>query len=709
MQQLQTKSILAKLMATENLTVEQRKVSTAYFDVKARTLVLPILTENLSSDVYDLFIGHEVGHALFTPHDGLIEASEKGLTQSVINVIEDARIERKIKSKYPGIRKPFVAGYNHLMSINFFGTQDVNINDYNFIDRANLYFKIGSSLSVTFKNDTEIDLINKISKTQSFDDVIELTKTVMDYLEQEQEQNLQEQQDEDDESYDESDEYPEFDEDEQDQDGDADSDDAEEEDESQDITNTPKQQKQIESETDTCFNNNISELFVSGDKEYYYANIPDINLNDIIVDYKTLWAKFRQWESINIPEGYNCFNYTFNCFENYIEKRNELFQNFRTNSIKTIKYLVKEFELKKNAQQLKRAAVSKSGELDMNQVYSYKFNDDIFKRITTVPNGQSHGLIIFVDWSGSMIDIIHETIKQLLEITQFCKLVNIPFECYAFTDYYSNTKQTPIENDIYAFDHVNLMNILSSRMSTNDYNYAARILLYVSQNFNGNICPNWFYLNGTPLNAAIMAATKILPKFKNDNKLQIVNSVFLTDGLSTKNHRIFFKDRFDDYRIGSGNRNIDTHRTEPKNEVMVIRHPKTKHQIAVTNPHKVRELTNAYITILKQVTNCNIIGFYLIPKNQSNRTLSELFYKTPIPTLDKIKSEFRKNNYKIMTNSGFDEYYLLRIEPNTHNTEIEIKPNATTKSIVKEFTNHNKYKMKNRIILDRFIKNISTN
>ena len=36
------KSYLAKLLATENISVEHKKVQTAYFDVKSRLLVLPI-------------------------------------------------------------------------------------------------------------------------------------------------------------------------------------------------------------------------------------------------------------------------------------------------------------------------------------------------------------------------------------------------------------------------------------------------------------------------------------------------------------------------------------------------------------------------------------------------------------------------------------------------------------------------------------------
>ena len=64
--QHEIKSQLAKLLATEDLVVEHKQVETASFNVETRVLVLP-LWEKASNSVYDMLVGHEVGHALFTP------------------------------------------------------------------------------------------------------------------------------------------------------------------------------------------------------------------------------------------------------------------------------------------------------------------------------------------------------------------------------------------------------------------------------------------------------------------------------------------------------------------------------------------------------------------------------------------------------------------------------------------------------------------
>ena len=67
---LQTsKSILAKLLAAENITVSHQNIKTAMFNLKTRTLVCPVW-KDMDGDLYDLLMGHEVGHALNTPEAG---------------------------------------------------------------------------------------------------------------------------------------------------------------------------------------------------------------------------------------------------------------------------------------------------------------------------------------------------------------------------------------------------------------------------------------------------------------------------------------------------------------------------------------------------------------------------------------------------------------------------------------------------------------
>jgi len=105
------KSQLAKLLATEDLVVEHKKVETACFNVHTRVLTLP-LWERASGTVYDMLVGHEVGHALYTPDEDWTKNVKVPL--QFVNVVEDARIEKLMKRRYAGLAKTFFGGYKEL-------------------------------------------------------------------------------------------------------------------------------------------------------------------------------------------------------------------------------------------------------------------------------------------------------------------------------------------------------------------------------------------------------------------------------------------------------------------------------------------------------------------------------------------------------------------------------------------------------------------
>jgi hypothetical protein len=678
---LQSKSILAKLMATENLIVEQRKVRTASFDITSRILTLPILDNNISPELYDLLVGHEVGHALYTPSELLIKSRALKLTHSVLNTIEDVRIERKIKSKYPGLKQPFIKGYKDLVEKNFFGTKDVDLNDLNFIDRTNLYFKLGVSSNLIFSKPIEIELINNIELAETVEDVLTVTKKVMNYLKDERDekkQNQPEEECENDDSYDDE----------------SDSQNKETETyEDTDEEGNAEGSDEVEALTDKIFQENQTKLFSEDNKEYYYGNIPDIDLSEIIVTHDIIWNQHKEWAN----------NYWLDSYE--IKDQHINFQKFRNDSKKVVAYLVKEFELKKNAEQLKRASVSKTGELDMNNIFSYKFNDDIFKKISIVPGGKSHGLVMFLDWSGSMKYNLENTVKQLLNLVMFCKQINIPYEVYAFTTQYSHRYTQPFkEGDLDGFSGVNMLNLLSSKMTTQQFNYAVTTLLYSARN--SWDVPQFLRLGSTPLNAAIITAMKLVPKFKKDYKLQIVNTVFLTDGVSDNVNKVFYTDGIHK-RLGTCDRDYDTYQPGKMRKTLIIRDPKTKHQEIIKDIYDNRSTTTAYLNLLKSTTQCNVIGFYILSKRDLQNELENLFKDTI--NFDKIKSEFRINNYKIVDNAGYDEYYLLRAEGLNiaNDAEFTVKENASTRGLVTSFAKFATKRTTNRVILNRFISMIS--
>ena len=182
----EAKSYLANLLATENLTVVHRKVKTASFDVKNRVLTLPIW-KHMSNDIIDLLVAHEIGHALYTKEDEWKSALDEGLPHSFLNVIEDARIEKLVKRKYPGIARSFVNGYRELIDNNFFGTKDKDVNQMLLIDRLNMHFKTSIVKSDVEFTTAEQLIVKKMENLETFNDVVVLARELSEYCKDEAE------------------------------------------------------------------------------------------------------------------------------------------------------------------------------------------------------------------------------------------------------------------------------------------------------------------------------------------------------------------------------------------------------------------------------------------------------------------------------------------------------------------------------------------
>lgn len=698
-QNFESKSILAKLMATENLTVEQRKVSTASFNVKDRILTVPILDKNISSQLYDLFMGHEVGHALYTPLEGLMRAYDEKVSASVCNVLEDVRIERKMKDKYPGLRTSFTKGYRELVEKNFFETDGVDLNQMSLIDRINMHFKGGPILGIKFDAEEQL-LLKEIESAETFDDILVLAKKISKIMKDRKEEQKTSGSPDPDGDYEveEDDEFGDYDSEFGDEESDEEGSDGEQDDnlevEGQDPSHGSdpmKDNEEIRSLTDDAYRQNQNKLFDASNQHYVYCNIPKFDLDEAVLDHKQLW-KLHKEEDRHNPQS------------------DELYNQLLRDNNKVVSYLVKEFEMRKNADQLKRASTAKTGELNMAKVFSYQFNDDIFKKITVLPGGKSHGLVMFLDWSGSMSDHIFNTVKQLLALVMFCKKVNIPYEVMAFanSDYERTFKQHHqkiTKNDL-AFGHFRLLNLLSSRMSASEFKYAATELVGMS-NYYGYV-PHWMSLNSTPMFQAIITAMDLIPEFQKKYRLQVVNTIFLTDGEADRCYGTYNTRKQDgglqlmDFSEIINRQNsayVDRRQIN-----LVVTDPVTKNQETVNLSKDREQMTHALIRLFKARTGCNVIGFYVLSGREFTRHGLNRFFPMA-HNIDQIKSNFRKQNSLVVKNAGFDEYYLLRSEGLDTNADVEFDTTGktTTRSLVSAFTKYAGNRHNNRVILNRFI------
>jgi len=513
----------------------------------------------MSDELYDMFIGHEVAHALFTPFTAEDEVSLKehkclsaaykiaegdkqffGLAHSYMNIIEDARIERLIKDKFHGLRRDFYVGYEELYNKNFFDTNGKNIAEYSFIDRINLYFKCGAHINVPFSEE-EMEFVDMIESTRTFDDVVEVTKKIWKFVKDKNADipdNIEF-------TYEDSDE----------------GDDAGE---SQGLDKNKKRNKfnhdwssrkmmPDECITQKKFDEKFQGLInTSPYNQHYYYNLPSLNLNNAIVGYKEMLSHFEVCASMS------------NGRSGYKQAQTDA-DKFIADSTRVVNILAQSFMAKKAAKDHHRNMIHRTGVIDPVRMMNYKFTDDIFRRMKVVKKGKSHGLVFFVDLSGSMSVILEDTFKQLIQLVLFCKRVNVPFEVYGFTTRLRSGLEMdyrPCDEDMTEYEknlrsvwndvkpsHVKsnvdgspvhpftLLNLFSSKMNKNEISIATRNLFaltayYKRSNLTIEI-PSITHLSSTPLIETIVAAMTIVPKFRSDYKLDIVNTIFLTDGEPT--------------------------------------------------------------------------------------------------------------------------------------------------------------------------------
>ena len=798
------KSLLAKMLATENIHVVHKKMPTAYFDTKNRELGLPILKE-MNGDIYDLMTLHEVGHALWTDNDEWMSIIKKNndddLPKSFVNITEDVRIERKIKAKYPGGLKSFLRGYAKLYRDDFFGTAHRDYDTMNLADKINLHSKIGSITGITF-NEEETAIYDMCKDAVTFTHAVDAARAMYEYCKEHQEdfedmaddhehmgQEWEESEDGEEQEFEtweskseesEGDENSEENEESGsggdgeesvDEGGDGKSkegsgnSDSEGENSKEEATSGKtgglgELTNNIQAETVLEWEQRKEDLNDDSGRDYWYANVPESDL-DSIVDYKECMKSLSEWYvdgglekfSSRHDEGLTSYDRA------WIDAGYQYATKLEKDSMRTVNYLLKEFEMKKSADSYQRTSIAKTGVLDMLKMHSYKYNEDVFKRITITPGDKNHGLVIFLDWSASMVNQLHDCFKQLLQIVWFCKRAGIKFEVYAFTDngwgafgdkfeldgrrsHIEDPEKSPTwkfkHNDIMLGNHL-LFNLFSDRMTKSDlkkmvhyltmvslsitaqYYYTPRYgeavknpitkLLPVEHNdsarFKGVLpIPEGWNLGGTPLNGAIINAMNFIPKYRNKNGIQNLNVVFITDGASNDNanSKVDFSE--------DAEKNYDRYRNYPRGNVKTVYHdPVTKKSYARSDFRGASQVTTAtLLTMLKDRTKCNVIGFFLAQTSGNNRVgKRDLQYMFPNQEINALRKTLRKEKVLVCESMGYDEYYFVPSGQNLviDDGELNVNKDMTRGKMAKGFASYMRGKTINRVLLNKFVEQIA--
>ena len=729
-----SKSILARLLANENITVQRGNYKTAFFDVERRVLGLP-LWEDYGKDVEDLLIGHEVGHALFTPADGWHDSpKEMKVPRSFLNVVEDIRIERKVQSKYPGLVNSFKKGYKKFSDLNFFNTEGKDLTEYSLIDRLNIKSKLRDLVDISFTQE-EQPYVDMAFACDTFEDVVEAAKSIYDFMREDNEDDTQspespgeydepmeEGEDEDLSSGSqmgdqESSEEPEDtggdaqqqgtseeDEDGEEQSSVGESDqesDSEEKEESQLPSSSGGEgdQEEMVSETDEAFRQNEGKLNKGSDGSpvpVYVAPMCRKNLGNMLISYSEVKeARMQSWEQ---EKSYFC-NRNSSYYESAIAEEEAAFISFQDETKKITSLIAKEFEMRKAAYRTIRASTARSGSIDVNKLYSYQFQDDIFRKVTNLADAQSHGMVMVIDYSGSMIGTLEAVIKQTLNLATFCKKVNIPFEVYGFTSGDRGSSYMPhdeLPTGSVDTNGTKLFHLLSSSFGKSQYEEAYKDL-FMTVTSSRYKWSQVEWKGGTPLNEVLLGLKFILSDFKSKHAVQKLNLVMLTDGAA------------------AGMRT--TYRDQPES---LTRTDYRKYNIDFNN--KVQEVDRKQVTkyLISEYSKMgiNTICFYL---TETTRDINDAIYQmndfgyVDWDVVDEqrklIRQAYRTDKLKLYKNMcGYNQYFLLKAgnkDLDTSVENLEIDPNASKAQIKKAFSKYSSSKKLNRSLATKFAQAIA--
>ena len=763
---LDVKGNLAKLLATENIVIQHNNVKTASFDVKNRVLTLPIFKQK-SGDVYDMLIAHECAHALWTPFEQW-QGIDNDELRSYVNVIEDTRIDKMIQSKYPGVVRNYENGFDILEKQNFFGINGKDINkDLMIIDKINLRSKSLNRLPFMFAP-KDNEWLAKVDNVKTFDDVLTLAKEMLDW-QKEQVKDMEKlpdfdshplamsydlQDDEDEEDFGDSDSG-----DQEEQDGGQGSDsDAEENDDAEDEKNdfnnfgdqkaddekdsnsdnassskkdeksddeksdegTPesyakgaggitKKDKKLKAITDDSYQRKQEELVEGDAKGYNYGKIPTPNLgkDGCLTGYKTFLKDMTAYR-VKQKQYYNVSK-----FDEWLDKS---YKNFMRENKKTVMYLVKEFEMKKSAQAYKRASQDKTGIIDPLKLPTYKYNEDIFKKLTIIPDGKNHGMMMLLDWSGSMSDVLFNTVKQLINLVEFCRKVNIPYEVYFFTserDYEKREEGGDFSSNAgeWIFENFSLVNCLSHRMNKKQADLALKMMFHMGMYFDNRYvsrrnsfedhdtyeaqCNNWgipskYYLGNTPLNESLIYLNKLIPMYKKKYDIEKLTFITLTDGSGN---------------YPRGNIVGESEKDWEKTEVFNI------------DGHKFTSKSNITENLLNHIKKshgANIIGFYIvkrvrrwdIEKYINNYT----DYSDKIAKYNVLRKQMTKDKAIAVDAEGYHKYFILdgkKLDIQNFDMNQETVKKGTASELKRIFGKSMANRLVSRVVLNKFIQEVA--
>ena len=681
--------------------------------------------------------------------------------------------------------------------MDFFGVKDRNLQELSLIDKINLITKCGSRIQIKLSKEEQF-FLDWSMKCETWEEVEECATAIYEWSkenetrteadeqlvpqmfdigdDEEDEDGEEENQGESwDESYDDSEEEQEEDNlpevpQETTGSGDQDSEEGEEEEDEEESDrketggtgNVNAKGRPEDYDSEDGARESITEHNAHNNEEKFISDTnvvrTQINLegkgfkklvSDTLYDYKLVLEDWKEYYEKIAPND----SYYANRIEDTKKRALHTYKKLESKNKAIINHMAKEFEMRQTALSSRHAFTGKTGKLDMNRLAKYQIVDDVFKRVTYMPDGKNHGVNILVDWSGSICGEVMDILEQAYILTMFCRKVNIPHRVYLFSDAYRRDTEREWRSD-----NSTLIELFSSEMTGREYKKA---VVWFSSIYNeylyeklgytwgrgwekkiqkydewyrgyqkpyfkddgyGNhmggyidipreYLPTQMQLGGTPLDQALVASRTLLKDFIKNYGIEKSILTVITDGYSHSARSLEKKD--DEYESEREQRG-DADRWDTKH-VREIIDPYSRRVYPLQEAERYSggssfKITQNLLHWLSKETGTVITGYFVCgKKNEAVQVIREaelVHYETDT---DDAWRQARKGGF-VMDSHGYNKLFItaasnLGVE-GSDELDDELVDAKKTK-VLAAFKKNQKSKTTSRFLTNEFIKEIA--
>jgi hypothetical protein len=220
--------------------------------------------------------------------------------------------------------------------------------------------------------------------------------------------------------------------------------------------------------------------------------------------------------------------------------------------------------------------------------------------------------------------------------------------------------------------------------------------------------PHSYNLGGTPLNECIILANDVVAKFRARYGVEIINTVFLTDGESSTINGVFNPDhQISTFGTGSHwNGSVSS----------ILEDKVTGKNYSVSNRI---DVTDKLLVALSDRHNVNTIGYFIgnsrkdctdaITTHAPKKSGQTSWNFKSSPEYKEYLKELNSNKFISLDHNGYTEFFIIKggKDLDVEDSGFNVEDGLSKRKLATAFKKHSKSKLENRVLLSRFIELIA--